>query len=620
MPFPSFTAARLAAALSCCSCCGLALAQPDIVVTGTREPLAQERLAADVIVIDAETMRGSSADSLADLLRREAGVQISRSGGPGQSSGLLIRGTASQQSVVLVDGVRVGSATLGYAALENLGLASLARVEVLRGPGSSLYGADAVGGVVNLITRRGAPGLQGDARLAWGGYGSREAAAGLRGGDARWDWGLTLANEGSRGVSALHPGDEFGNYNPDRDGYRLDSLQARAGLRPAAGQRVAISLLRTRLETQYDGSEFLPPDYAPDSSPDFRTRVATTVAALDWRGEFPAGLRGSARASRSVDEASNGATQRDHYRTVRQQFGAQLAWQAGALGQLVAALERLDEDAASTNYVGDVGRRTTAAVLELTGTRSLWSWQADVRRDDSSDYGAVDTARLGGSVALAPGLRLRALAGNTFRAPSFNDLYFPGYGVSTLRPERGQSIEVGLNWSVGRTEASATVYRNRVRDLIGYESDRSRCPADPAYGYGCAANVSRAELQGATLAGRQRSGAWTWKAQLDFLQARDRDTGARLQRRAAHQGTLGAEWTRGDWTAAASALRLGARPDGGRRLAAETTLDLSAGWRATPRSTLQVKLLNASDREREPVRDYQGLGRQVWLVWRYETT
>ena len=146
-----------------------AAAAQTVVVTGSREPLPLERLAADVAVIEGRVLRDTRADSLADLLRREAGLQLSRSGGPGQSSGLFIRGAASQQTLLLVDGMRVGSATLGSAALEALGLAGIERIEVLRGPGSSLFGADAVGGVVNVITR-GADGSQGaEARVAVGG-------------------------------------------------------------------------------------------------------------------------------------------------------------------------------------------------------------------------------------------------------------------------------------------------------------------------------------------------------------------------------------------------------------------------------------------------------------------
>ena len=607
----SFSLSTLAAA-------GLA---QTVVITGSREPLAPERLAADVAVIDSDTLRQSTADSLADLLRREAGLQLSRNGGPGQSSGLFIRGTASQQSLVLVDGVRVGSATLGYAAVEALALSQVERVEVLRGPGSSLYGADAVGGVVNLITRRGTGALQFDGRLAVGGYGSSEASAGVRGAtgpNGAFDYAAVLSSERSKGVSVLRPGDQFGNYNPDRDGYQLDAAQLRLGFKPQAGHRVGFSLISSKLNAQYDASEFLPPTYAQNAAADFRTRLRTDVAALDWRGELATGLVGSARASRSVDDARSGGTAVDRFRTVRQLGSAQLAWQTGVVGQFVAALEHQRDEATSTSYVAGVQRSNNAVALELTGAAGPWSWQTDARRDDSSDFGGVSTARLGGGYTLMPGLRLRALAGTTFRAPSFNDLVYPGYGVTTLQPERGQSVEVGINWRASHREAAATVYRNTVRDLIAFESDASRCPPDPAYAFGCAANINRARLQGATLSGLQRLGPWTLKAQLDFLRARDTLTGARLPRRASQQATLSADWTAGDWSAGASALRLGSRPDGGKTLAAETTLDLNGTWRFAPAWALQAKLLNSTDRNREPARDYQGLGRQAWLVLRYE--
>jgi len=589
-----------------------------VVITGVREPTALERLAADVAVIDSDTLRSTTADSLADVLRREAGVQLSRSGGPGQSTGMLMRGSASRQSVVLVDGVRVGSATLGYASLESLGLAPVERIEVLRGPGSSLYGADAVGGVVNVITRSGTAGLQADARLAVGGYGSREAGAGVRGAAAGWDYALTLSAERSDGVSALRPGDQFSNYNPDRDGSALDAAQLRLGYKPAPGHRVGLSVLRTALNTQYDSAEYGPPTYQADPSPDFRTLLDTTVAALDWRGALAPGLGGSARATHSVDEARNGGNQTSRFRTTRQQLSVHLAWQTGALGQLVAALESNHDLATSTSYTAQAQRRNNAVALELTGQAGGFSWQGDVRHDRSNDFGAVTTGRLGGGYTLLPGLRLRVLAGDTFSAPSFNDLVYPGYGVATLKPERGQSLEVGLNWRSGSSEAAATVWRNRVRDLIGYESNPANCPADPAYSFGCAGNVSRARLQGSTFSAAHRVGALALRAQLDLLEARNQDTAQRLPRRAAHQGSLAAEWALADWTLGADLLRVGARPDGGKTLAAETTLNLAAVWRVSPAWTLQAKLVNATDRDLEPARDYQGLGRQAWLVLRWD--
>ena len=593
-------------------------AQSRVVITGSREPLAPERLAADVVVIDAEAIRNGSADSLADLLRREAGVQISRNGGPGHASGLLLRGAGSSQSIVLVDGVRVGSATLGFASLESIGLAQIERVEVLRGPGSSLYGADAVGGVVNVVTRRGEPGVQHDGRVALGGYGSREASVGLGGARGAWDGAANLSTERSSGVSALRPGDRFGNYNPDRDGYRLDAVNASLGFKPAAGQRIGLTLLRSKLDSQYDGSDFLPPTYAQDASPDFRTRLSTEVAALDWRGTFAAGLTGSARASRSVDDALDGGTAPDRFRTTREQFSAQAAWQTGGAGQLVLAAESGQDRGRSTSFAADVQRRNHAFVIELTGADGAWSWQGDLRRDDSSDFGAITTGRLGAAFALAPGLRLRALAGTTFRAPSFNDLYFPGYGVASLRPERGRSTELGLSWKQAAGELAVTAWRNPVRDLIGYEPDAARCPADPAYAFGCAANTAQAQLSGVTLVARRQMGALAVKAQVDLLRARDGATGQRLLRRAAQQASVGMDWTRGEWTYGGRLLHVGSRPDGGKTLASESTLDLLATWRIAPAWSLQGKLVNATDAELEPARDYQGLGRQAWISLRFE--
>ena len=607
------------AALSCffLGAVTLSHAADQVVVIGSREPLAASLVAGDVVVIDAATLRETRADSLADLLRREAGVQLSRSGGPGQSTGIFLRGSASQQSVVLVDGVRVGSATLGFAALESLGLAEIERIEVLRGPGSSLYGADAVGGVVQVFTRRGAPGLQVDGTAAVGGYGSRELSATVRGASGPWDAAASLSRDKSRGKSSLRPGDAFGNYNPDKDGFQRDSAQLGLGWRPASGHRIGLTLLSTRLDSQYDGSEFLPPTYAQNNTPDFRTKLDTDVAGLDWQGDLGAGLKGSARVSRSVDDARNGGSEISRFRTVRRQAQAQLAGSAGLLGRWAVAAEQGVDRATADDFAASVERRNDALVGEITGSAGAWAWQTDLRRDDSSDFGGVTTGRVGGSFALLPGLRLRALAGTTFRAPSFNDLYYPGYGVATLQPERGRSIEFGLSWRDRGNEAAATAFRNRVRDLVGYQSDRSGCPPDPAYNFGCAANISRARLEGLTLSGARRSGALALRAQVDFLEARDEITGKRLPRRAAHQATLAADWTAGAASWGASVLRVGARPDGGKTLAAETTLDLSAAWQFAPAWRLQAKLLNATDRETEPARDYQGLGRQAWLLLRY---
>ena len=584
-----------------------------LVITGSRLPMTQQSLAADVVVLERSDIEASTADSVADLLRREAGVQLSRNGGPGQSTGALLRGAAAVNTVVLVDGVRIGSATLGFAQLDGLSLAQVERIEVLRGPASSLHGADAVGGVVQIFTRQTPQRPGWGAILGVGGLGSLESSLTMGGRTGPWALSASLGHERSQGVSALRPNDRSGRYHPDADGFVLNTAQARVGLATAPGHRVGLTLMRTRLDAQYDGSDFWP----PDNSGDFRNRLGTDVAAFDWQGALRTGLSASARVSHSVDDLTTGGQVLYRYKTVRDLQSVQVNHRLGATLDASVVLERFDESAQATGFAPDPQRRNVAAVFALAGRQGEWSWQADVRRDDPSQMSAVVTGRAGLTRTWTSGWRLRGLLGTTFRAPSFNDLYYPGYGVATLSPERGRSLEAGVDWRAGATSAGLTVYRNRVSDMIGYEADAALCPPDPSYADGCARNISRATLQGASLSAEHQRGPWSFKARLEFVDAKDEATSQRLHRRAAHQSSWSVDRQQGPWSWGAQVLHLGARPDGGVMLAAETTLDLTARWSFNRHWALQLKALNVTDRDRQPARDYQAPGRQVWLVLRH---
>ncbi len=589
-----------------------------VVVVGSREPQPASRSTADIVVIDRDRIRGSVADSVEDLLRREAGLQLARNGGPGQNAGFFIRGASTNSTVVLVDGVRIGSATLGQAQFEALSLSQIERIEVLRGPASSLYGADALGGVVRIVTRRGdgPPSVSGSAHV--GGYRSRQGDFGLSGSGAAFDYAVGIGRESSRGVSALRPGDRFQSFNPDRDGYARNSANVRLGFAPSPEHRIGVTFMETRLDAQYDAAEFNPPDFAADASPDFRNRLRTRIGSIDYRGRPTANWTSTLQVSRTVDDLTSGGSTQTRFITRRAQATWQNALQVATDQQLVVAYEHLSERASAPVFGSDPERRNHAGVIGYSGRLGAHAIQADVRRDANSVHGGNTTGRLGYALEVARGLKLRALAGTSFRAPTFNDLYFPGYGVATVRPERGRSIEVGLAWEGDASRASATLYRNSVRDLIGYQPDRSACPPDPAYDFGCADNVSRARLQGVTLAAFHRIGSFAARATVDLLDARDLQTGVRLVRRAAHQETLAIDYEPGDWRLGASALFVGSRPEGGAVLGGYATLDLRAAWRLQPQWRLEARLLNAFDRRIEPVRDYQGLGRQAWIGVRYD--
>ena len=589
-----------------------------VVVTGTREPEALSRSSADVVLIDSATIRAATADTLEDLLRREAGLQVTRAGGPGQNAGFFIRGASTNSTVVLVDGVRVGSATLGQAELEAFGLAQIERIEVLRGPASSLYGADAVGGVVQIFTRRGEGPPRVTGAVALGGYGSREASIGLSGSAGAFDYAASLGRESSHGVSALRPNDAFGSYNPDRDGYARNSGSLRLGWSPAAGHRIGVSVLQTHLDAQFDALEFAPPNFEADASPDFRNRLVTRLAALDYRGEVTPMWTTTARLSSSVDDLTSGGNVSSRFITRREQATWQNALLLAPGQRLMLAYEHLAERARGDVFTSDPARRNDAFVLGYGGQFGEHGLQADLRHDASSREGGNTTGRIGYAWSLTQGVKLRALAGSTFRAPTFNDLYYPGYGVDSVRPEKGRSVEVGASWQGAAASASVTLFRNRVRDLIGYQLDRAFCPADPAYDSGCASNVSRARLQGVTLAASQRWGGFSVRGNAELLDARDADSNARLVRRAAHQESVAADYDAGAWKVGAAVLVIGSRPDGGAKLGGYGTLDLRTSWRVLPQWQVEAKLLNALDHRIEPVRDYQGLGRQAWLGVRFD--
>src|SRR6185369_7259354 len=227
--------------------------------------------------------------------------------------------------------------------------------------------------------------------------------------------------------------------------------------------------------------------------------------------------------SSAVDDLTSGGNIQNRFVTQREQATWQSALDVGAGQQLVLAYEHVDERATADAFPSEQVRRNDAGVVGYSGTFGDHSLQADFRRDDNSIYGGNTTGRVGYAFAAGAGVKLRALAGTTFRAPTFNDLAFPGFGVATIQPERGRSIEAGASWQGDAATLSATVYRNRVHDLIVFEPDRTFCPPDPAYNFGCAANRQRARLQGATLTATGRWQQIDLRANVDLLDAKDED-------------------------------------------------------------------------------------------------
>ncbi|MDO4904266.1 MAG: TonB-dependent receptor [Lautropia sp.] len=589
-----------------------------VVVTATREPQLLDQSAGDIVLIDRSMLVDGGIDSVEEALRRHAGVQLTRSGGPGQSAGYFVRGVGSSGTVVLLDGVRVGSASLGQFDLSSLAIGQIERIEVLRGPASGLYGADAVGGVINIITRRGegAPRLTGNLML--GGYRSREGSIGISGASGAYDYALGVSHEKSRGVSAVRPSTENDDYNPDADGFKRTVGTARVGYTPMQGHRIGLVAMRSELDAQYDGAEYDAPDFTPDATPDFRNHLDTSLTALDYRGKLSQQWTTSLRFADSVDDSDTGGRTKSRYKTDREQWTWQNRVALSSNEQLMLAYERLTEEVSAENFVNVPERTNKALMAGYVGTLDQTTWEGSIRRDDNSAHGKKTTGSIGFNHVVSNTTRLRAVYGTTFRAPTFNDLYYPGYGVATLEPEKGRSIELGMNWQEGGDRIGITAFRNKVRDMIVYDSDSTGTICPVGY-FGCAANTARAKLRGISLEAGSRQGVWQWGTTIDWLKAIDETTGERLARRARHQATLSIDYVADQWRAGVALTRVGSRPDNDRMLAAYNRIDLTGSWRVAPQWRIEAKLLNATDRDIEPIAGYRDLGRQAWVGVRIDT-
>src|SRR5690606_19126658 len=210
---------------------------------------------AAVEVIDRDAIERSQARSLQDLLRGRAGIDLANQGGLGKVSTLFLRGTESDHTLFLVDGVRIGSATSGLAALQDLPLELIERIEIVRGPRSSLYGSEAIGGVIQVFTRGGGNGTHVRAHAGAGGHGLREAGAGVDAGGM-----LSAGVRGWFGVDASHgiatpffAGCGMAHPDPDRDGYRNNALSLRAGIEAGTAWKADVHALRADAHSEYDG-------------------------------------------------------------------------------------------------------------------------------------------------------------------------------------------------------------------------------------------------------------------------------------------------------------------------------------------------------------------------------
>ncbi len=598
MQFRHVTAAAIAAACAGFAPSSFAQAAPQslgpVIVSAARIAQPLSEALPDTSVITRDDIERSQAPDLLTLLARQPGVEIAQLGGIGSQSGIFLRGAETRQVLVLIDGVPMNNLNFSLASLDQIMAAQVERVEIVRGNVSSLYGSQAVGGVIQVFTRSAGQGI--DARAAVGSHGTTELQGGAFGGADGWRYGVSLSGLHSDGFNQINQSERPGT-NPDRDGYRTESASARLSYEWAPDQSLALHGLHTRGKLQYD-SEFGPPTQADESVQTIDTfgAVARNRLAARWVSQLSFG--------RLRDALDASVTAFPYFVT---STGTQVAWQNEIdldHWKATLAAERLRQTIDSDTQYTVTSRTVNTLRAGLLGTFGAQQVQLNARRDDYSDFGAADTGYIGYGYQATRALKLVASASNAFNAPTFNDLFYPFGGNPALKPERSRSLEAGVQYREGAAAARLQFFRTRYRDLIGFDAAFNRV------------NVGRATAEGAEFTLDQNFDGWRVQLAATLQRAVDDGTGERLIRRARAFGNLTLSRTVGAADVQANLHATGSRRD--RALGADHTLggyallDLSARWRVQRDLLLTLRVDNAFDRRYENAFGYNNAPRGVF--------
>jgi vitamin B12 transporter len=569
-----------------------------IVVTATRTAQTVDEALAAVTVITRNDIERSQAQSVPELLMGLAGLDANVSGGYGKTTGFFLRGTNSDHMVVLVDGVRIGSATSGTVSWEYLPVDQIERIEVVRGPRSSLYGADAIGGVVQIFTRRGQDALRANASAGYGTHNSREYSANVSGTSSGTHVSVAANRFETNGINAKK---ESVANEPDSDGYRNDSFSSRVGHRFGGGAEIEAHLLHAQGHSHYDGSWSNESEFTQNT-----VGAEARFTPVDiWNVKL--------QVARSRDESEDylDGAYASTYNTSR----VTQLWQNDVLlakrQLLTLGADRQRDSVESSTEFSNTLRHNTGYFMQHQAGFGAHDLLAGLRRDDNQAYGVHHTGNLGWGYALVgERLRLNLTGGTAFKAPTFNQLYDPWVGNAEINPEKSKSAELALQGRENWGKWAVRTYRTEVTDLIVFQP--------PTYQ---ALNISRARIRGIESEIAVASDGNSAALNVTALDPRDVETGHLLPRRAQRSLRLDLDGRFGSFHAGLQWLVQGYRfddPENARRLGGYALVNIHARYDFTRNWFVRARTDNVFDKEYETAADYNSLGRSYFVSLGYQ--
>lgn len=597
-----------------------------IVVTATRTAQTIDDTLASVTVITREEIERRQAASVLEVLRGVAGLGIASNGGLGKISSVFLRGTNSDHVLVLIDGMRVASATAGTAAFEDFPIDQIERVEVVRGPRASLYGSEAIGGVIQIFTRKGGGALKPSFSAGGGSHGTYKISGGVSGGGKRGWFNLSASYLDTQGFNACDgfpfpPGGGCFTSEPDDDGYRNTAGNARAGYRFQNGLEIEGHLLHAEGHNEFDRADN-PPFFDQEFFQNFSDTVQQVVGGK-LRFSPLANWDVTILGGRSLNELDsiNNPSSTGVFDTERHSASLQNDISLGENHLVSLGFDYYNDLVDSTEDFALTSRDNKAGFGQYQGAFGSLDWVLGVRQDENEQFGGATT----GNVALGYGfenrLRLTAAWGRAFKAPSFNDLFFPGFGNPNLEPEESESVEFGASGDQFGIKWSLNGYYTDADDLITPVFDLARCA--PPFFF-CGQNIGEARILGLEAIASTTLLGWDIAANVSWLdpenRGEDENKGNLLPRRAQQMFRLDLDRDFGRLLVGATVYGEGRRFDdvqNRNRLGGYLTVDLRAGIELHKHWILEARLSNLLDKDYETARFFNQDDRNFFLTLRY---
>ena len=587
----SILSLSILAAFSGCVFADEATLQPEVVVTATRVAQTVDETLADISIITREDIDASATRDISDLLRLQAGVDIARTGGPGGQTSIFLRGTNNNHVLVLIDGMRVSALGTGAFTWETLPLSTVERIEIVRGPRASYWGSDAIGGVIQIFTRK----LDG-ARVAlgYGSYGDAKADIGI---GHRGESGGYSVQIGARDVDGFPSQNENGYGYEDKDhGLRNRHLSARADHRWGE-QTLDGVFMRSQGTVEFSGG------YSNFTEQAINLSLSGAISSA-WEHRLSVGRSGEDYATPAYYSA---------YQSRRTSIGWQNEFALSQQQRLILGIDSMHEQGENRGTYRE-NRNNTGVYAGWQVTAKPFDSEVSLRTDDNSIFGDHVTGSVAPGWHFNDALRAYASYGQGFRGPTLNEQYSPGFGGlyagnPNLKPEQSRSNEIGFEFTPGLGQhLKANLYSTRVSNLISFSGVGFR-----------AENVARARIKGAELGFDKSIGAWRFGTTLTWQDPRNEDTDRPLLRRPKQKFTGTLERSFGESIrAGAEVIRSGHRDDvGGIELPGYTLVNLRASWMLTPQWKLQTRVENLTDKDYELAFGYNTPGRSGFLevIW-----